>query len=90
MVPTQFSHIPIANIINSSNETTKECLIPEFKPQYDVFLSLVHVALKLRSDILNQTPYKGANVSRTDAESCIPDSLYMFPGHGSEGKDIES
>ena len=44
----------------------------------DIFLSLIHVALKLRGDILVRPDYKGFNVSVAGAMDCLPDSLYMF------------
>ena len=39
---------------------------------------MVHVALKLRSEILGQPTHKGLNVCKEDAIACVPDSLYMF------------
>ncbi len=53
-------------------------MIPVYKPGDDIFLSLVHTALKLRSDVLAQQVYKGVKVSKEAAQACIPDSLYMF------------
>ena len=78
MVPKLFGHIPIANTIGSLEENASETILPVYEPQDDVFLSLVHVALKLRSDILSISPYQGENLSREDANACIPESLFMF------------
>ncbi|CAH3035152.1 unnamed protein product [Porites lobata] len=48
-----------------------ESRIPVFQPdERDDFLSLVHVALKIRSDILSQPWHQGLNVSREDALAC--------------------
>ncbi|CAH3166947.1 unnamed protein product [Porites lobata] len=48
-----------------------ESRIPVFQPdERDDFLSLVHVALKIRSDILSQPSHQGLNVSREDALAC--------------------
>ncbi|CAH3174764.1 unnamed protein product [Porites lobata] len=48
-----------------------ESRIPIFQPdERDDFLSLVHVALKIRSDILSQPSHQGLNVSREDALAC--------------------
>lgn len=52
MVPKQFAHIPTAQIVDSPEDI--ECKIPTYKPQEDVFLSLIHVALKQRSGTLDQ------------------------------------
>ena len=52
--------------------------IPIYNPPKDDFLSMVHMALKLRSDVLAQATYKGLNVNEEEALACVPDSLYMF------------
>jgi len=53
--------------------------IPTYQPQEeDEFLSMIHVALKRRSDILSHPAYEGVNVSEEEAIKCVPDSLYMF------------
>ena len=39
---------------------------------------MVHVALKLRSDILEKPMYQGLNVCEEDAIASVPESLYMF------------
>ncbi|CAH3188967.1 unnamed protein product [Porites lobata] len=77
LVPIKFSHIPVSEVLNQ--QTQSESRIPIFQPdERDDFLSLVHVALKIRSDILSQPSHQGLNVSREDALACVPESLYMF------------
>ena len=49
-----------------------------YQPEDDGFLEMVHVALKLRSDIKAQPVYEGFSISEDEAITCIPDSLYMF------------
>ena len=44
----------------------------------DIFMSIVHVALKLRSDILVQPSYTGFNFTAEDAASYVPGNLFMF------------
>ena len=42
-------------------------------------MSLVHVALRLRDDILAHKPFTCASVSEEQsAVFCVPDSVYMF------------
>lgn len=77
LVPKGYESIPITTLLDPDN-CDAEDLIPVFKPGDDIFLSLVHTALKLRSDILAHEPYKGVKVSKEAAIECIPDSLYMF------------
>ena len=74
LVPTKFTHIPISEMINKDDVDLK---IPLYSPD-DGFLEMVHVALRLRSDILSHPQYKGLNVGEDEAISCVPESVYMF------------
>ena len=82
LVQNNLLHIPISQLLNNdSNTDDDEHSIPVhvYMPQeQDNFLLMVHVALKLRSDILAYHSQKGINVSKEDAIACIPDSVYMF------------
>ena len=70
-----FRHIPITRLLD---ETDDQSTMQVYKPGDSEFLELVHVALKLRSDILAQPRHKGLDVSEDAVIACIPDSLYMF------------
>ena len=76
MVPSWFSSIPIAGLLESDQDTDSH--ISQYKPLDDVFLSLIHTALKPRGDILAHDSYTGVRVSEKDVLSCIPDTLCMF------------
>ena len=39
---------------------------------------MVHLALKLRSHILDLDSYKDFHISEDDAISCVPESVFMF------------
>ena len=52
--------------------------IPIFREQDDDFLSLVHVALRLRSDIMSQPAFEGCDVSEEAELASIPPSVFMF------------
>ena len=39
---------------------------------------MIHVALKLRGDVLSHPAYEGVDVGEQAAIECVPDSLYMF------------
>ncbi|PIK40695.1 hypothetical protein BSL78_22450 [Apostichopus japonicus] len=52
--------------------------IPPYVPEDDTFISLVHVALKIRGDLMAKEGHKGLSVSEEDSLECIPDSLYLF------------
>lgn len=51
-------------------------------------MSLVHVALKLRADIMAHPGHQGFNVSEEDAAQSIPDALYMFLKLLYEGQSV--
>jgi hypothetical protein len=40
------------------------------------FLQLVHVALKIRGDLIGMDGHVGLSVSEDDAINCVPDSLF--------------
>ena len=66
--------------------------IPLFRPQDDDFLSLVHVALKLRSDIMSHPAFEGCDVSEEAELASIPPSVHMFVNillGGQSGVDAE-
>ena len=78
LVPKQFAHIAIDQIVASSHDSNTEvCKMTLFKPD-DTFLSLVHVALRLRADILSHKPYVGMNISKDEAAASVPETLHMF------------
>ena len=52
--------------------------MPKYEPHKDIFLSLVHVALKIRGDFLEEPGLQSFSVSDQDTINCDPDSLYMF------------
>ena len=58
-----------------------ETAIPSYEPKLDSgFCQLVHVALRLRSDLraASSEPKAGINISQDGASSLIPESVFMF------------
>ena len=77
LVPNKYRHIPVSEMVDANlNDDSFD--IPRYRPKEDDFLSMVQVALKLRSDILAHPSYTGFSISEDEAISCVPDSLYMF------------
>ena len=77
LVPIKFNHVPVATFLESTEDYSTT--IPVYKPkEEDEFLSMVHVGLKLRSDMVAHPGHKGLNISKDDAIACVPDSVYMF------------
>ena len=62
----------------NEDDDTVLCTIPEFRPQDEDFSSMVHLALKLRSDIREKTPFTTININDQAAIDCVPESLCMF------------
>ncbi|KAL2095499.1 hypothetical protein ACEWY4_010218 [Coilia grayii] len=74
LVPVEFGHVPLSILLSEPKE---DSLISKYTAS-EGFMELIHVALKLRGDILAQPAYKGFVVSEEEMISCIPDSLFMF------------
>lgn len=75
LIPVKFTHVPISEMASEGDESFP---MPVYQHQQDNFLEMVHVALKLRSDIMAQPVYKGFKVTEDEAISCVPDNLFMF------------
>ena len=80
LVPTKFRHLPVSAMINNDDDDDEmEKTIPTFKHQTDdSFLSMVHVSLRIRNDILSHPRPEGIEVNEDKAIDCVPDSLYIF------------
>jgi len=68
----KYKHVPISELTKTGLED--EPPIPIYQPEEDIFMSLVHVALKLRADIMAHLGHKGFNVSEEDAAQSVPDT----------------
>ena len=75
LVPTKYGHVPISKLIAEDEDAHT---MPAYQPVDDLFLEMVHVAFKLRSEIMAQPPYEGFNISEDEAISCVPENLFMF------------
>ena len=81
LVPCNYSHQVIADsYYQQTSDDSDDVLLtmPNYQPQDNDFLSLVHVALKIRNDVVSSPGHKGFEVSEEAAIACVPDSLYMF------------
>ena len=72
LIPVHLKHVPISNLLEDEN-----IKMPSYQSE-DGFIEMVHVAFKLRSDIMAHHQYKGLNICEDEAISCIPDSVFMF------------
>ena len=77
LVPSKFQHLPVSAMINDDGDVKR--LIPTFKhDDQDTFLTMVHVTLQIRGDMLSHPKPIGLDISTDIAIDCVPDSLYMF------------
>ena len=79
LVPSKFRHIPVSAMLQEDSTDIK-ILIPSFiHEDQDMLLIMVHVALRIRGDMLSHPKPEGINVSEDRAIESIPDhSVYMF------------
>ena len=75
LIPTKCQPTAVIQLKVDKQEEVEDLVFPEYEPQVDIFLSLVHVALKVRSDMLQTLGHKGFSVNDDDAIACVPDSL---------------
>ena len=62
MVPTELIKSPISKFLSQESDEC-EVGLPLYKPDDDIILPLIHVALKVRGDILVHPVYTGFDVS---------------------------
>ena len=80
LIPLKFQTEKVyETTVQTENDSLGIPNIPKYHPgEEDEFLSLVHVALKIRGDMGTKAGHKGLSVNEDDAIGCIPESLYMF------------
>jgi len=84
--PTKFRHVPLSAM---THDEGVELSIPTAKHENDdFFLSMVHVALHTRGDMLSHPCPDGIQISEDKAIDCIPDNLYMFLNHLLGGQQL--
>ena len=74
LIPVGFEHVPFSTLLSEEEELN---LIPKYQAP-EGFIEMIHVALKLRGDILKHPTYKGFVVNEDEMISCVPNSLFMF------------
>ena len=73
LVALNIGHIPITKLLyQSDGESTMQL----YRAGDNEFFELVHIALRLRSDILSQPCHKGLDISEDAVMASIPDSVY--------------
>ena len=78
LIPTKYQPTAVLQMKADTEESEEKLAFPKYEPQDDIFLSLVHEAMKVRGDMMETPGHKGFSVSEEDAIACIPESLYML------------
>ena len=74
LVPVEYGHTPFSTLLSEAQEPS---LIPKYEAPEE-FMEMIHVALRLRGDILAHPVYSGFDVTEEEMISCVPDNLFMF------------
>jgi hypothetical protein len=75
LIPTKYANLAVSQL---ATETDELHTMPTYEPHEDIFLSLVHVALKIHGDLMEAPGHQGFGICEQDAIDCVPDSLFMF------------
>lgn len=75
LIPKEYQNIPFSELV--CEEESEFLHIPKYHAS-EVFLGMVHVALKLRSDVLSHSEHKEFAVSEENMISSVPENLFMF------------
>ena len=59
LIPTKFANIAVSKLANEKADTDDLLPMPTYEPHEDILLSLVHVALQIRGDIMEKPGLKG-------------------------------
>ena len=78
LIPTKFANVALSKLANERADTDDLLTMPRYEPQEDIFFSLLHVALKICRDFMEEPGLQSVRVSEEDAIDCVPDSFYMF------------
>jgi len=75
LVPRKLVHVPFSDFMAEEEESSK--ILIYHSPDQE-FQEMVHVALRLREDILAHPKYTGCVVNDEEMIACVPESVFMF------------
>ena len=78
LIPKKCVNMALSQIVSQSPDDELNALPVYHQQDGDIFLSLVHVALKIRADLRETPGYQGLTISALDASDCVPESLQLF------------
>jgi len=75
LIPNKYQSEAVVRLVDSEEGDETLLQIPRYTSHDDIFMSLIHVALKIRGDLLDTPGHKDFSVSEDEAINCVPDSL---------------
>ena len=79
LISQKYSHDILADYYYSTISNDDDMLsMPTYQHDDDTFLSLIHIALQIRSDVIVTPGHEGLDVAEAAAIDCVPNRLYMF------------
>ena len=82
LIPKKYAKLALSQLVHqtaqANDEEDDKLTLPVYNQQDDIFLSIVHVALKIRSDLQDTPGYTGLDIVEHDADNCVPESLQLF------------
>ena len=75
LIPKEYANIPFSKLVYEEQEEPLH--IPKYQASEE-FLEVMHVALKLHSDVLSHPEYKGFVVNEEKMITSVPESLFVF------------
>ena len=75
LIPTKFANFAVSKLNNEKADTDDLLTMPIYEPQEDICLSLLHVALEICRDLMEESGLQSLTVSEDDAIDCVPDSF---------------
>ena len=71
LIPTEYQPTAVLKLEDETQEAEETITLPRYEPDDDITLSLIHVALKIRGDMMAAPGHKGFSVSEDEAITCV-------------------
>ena len=82
LIPKKYAKLVLFQLAHqtaqANDQEDDKLTLPVYNQQDDIFFSIVHLALKIRSDLWDIPGYTGLDIGEHDADNCVPESLQLF------------
>ena len=72
LIPNQFANTALSQLDSKRSAVDDLLTMRTYESKDNIFLSLVHVAFKIRSDLKNKPGFEGLSINAMDAQECVP------------------